>query len=153
MSDWLKRVVGLGIGAAALLPASANAFFWGTKFGVASCEASVAGQCDSINDKTALYRSTSLRIVYYAPDGTYYQVESTTVVTGRWRVDETGENVILRTFGAGQFPPQPIGEFVARASDIVDGDPAALADNKRGIYLLPLRDLPTEEIIAQVRAR
>ncbi|MEL6919818.1 MAG: hypothetical protein AAFO77_02175 [Pseudomonadota bacterium] len=126
---------------------------FGQKYGQVTCETSAVGQCDQINDKTLLYRDATPRLVYYAPNGTYYTLGSTTVTTGRWWVDETGQNLMLRTFGAGTFPPQPMNAFLGRATEVIAGDPAGLADNKRGLYLLPLRDAPTNEIIEQVRGR
>ena len=126
---------------------------WSAPLGLASCKASAAGHCDRINDKTALFRGTTPDIVHFAPDGTYYQLGSTTVLTGRWRVDESGRNVILRLPGAGQFEPRPIDTYFDNASAVLQGDPAGLATNRRGFYLLPLRNLPVEDIMEQVRAR
>ncbi|MEO1744893.1 MAG: hypothetical protein AAFR13_00010 [Pseudomonadota bacterium] len=142
------------VAATLLLVAPVSGCAFGQKYGQASCEASAAGQCDQISDKTLFYRNNwgRIDISYYAPDGTLHGLESTTVTRIRWRVDETGQNILTHRFETGRVERR-IGDILAGATEVIDGDAAGLAENRRGFYTLPLSDEPTDEIMRQVRAR
>lgn len=119
--------------------------------GLASCQASDRGECGAVNDKTLFVRKTA-GLVYYHPNGTYYQLGSTQITKGQWQVDNAGSNLITRLPSAGTFPPLPISQF-GKNGVVLDGDPAGLSANNRGSYIVPYTDRPLNDIIEQVRAR
>lgn len=118
--------------------------------GEASCRASTAGQCAGLSNRTFYYRATG-GLVYYAPSGTFYEASTTTILKGRWRVDETGRTVLRSKPYVGNLGPAPIANVTDAPS--VAGDPGKLSTKSAGFYVQHYDDRSFETLLEQAAAR
>ena len=118
--------------------------------GEASCRVSARGECPELADRT-FYIPESAGLIYFAPSGVTYQAEPTTIVRGKWRVDEAGDSIIRRMPSAGTLPPSPISYLTGRPSS--EGDPARLSSNSEGFYVRVHDERSLREILEEAARR
>ena len=118
--------------------------------GEASCRASTRGECAELSDRTFYYRDTR-GLVYYAPSGTFHEASTTTIIEGKWQVDEAGTSVRLAKSHVGPLPARPLATYTDAPS--VPGDPGRLSSKGTGFVVERSDGRSFETILREAAAR